>query len=265
MERLLAQLERRFGRYAVPNLMLFIVGGTALVWALSLSKPGFPDHLGLDWHAARSGEPWRLVTFLFIPPPLKGMWLLFWFYFTWWVGSSLEQQWGAFKFNLYVLTEVVTLIVASMVAGPIHSSWLGGSRAGSLFLAFATVFPDTEIYIFFILPLRAKWLGLVGAAMLGLVFSTGGFSTRAGILAQAATYALFFGEHWISVARGQRVVLRQQSRRASMQSSAPPSLGERACAVCGAKEADGADIRVCTCEKCGGKPRSLCLAHARNH
>lgn len=265
MERLLGRLERRFGRYAVPNLILFIVGGTAIVWALALSKPEFEWRLMLDWHAVRRGELWRLLTFVFIPPPVSGIWLLFYLYFTWWVGSSLEQHWGAFKFDLYYLAGTVAMIAASAVAGRMANTWIGGSNVGLLALAFATVFPDVEIYVLLFIPVRAKWLGAIGAAWLAYMFASGGFATRAGIVAEAATYALFFGAHWSRVLQGQRVVARQQARRASMEPSAQPVFGKRQCALCGAREADGADIRVCSCEKCGGTPRLLCLEHARKH
>jgi hypothetical protein len=77
-------------------------------------------------------------------------------------------------------------------------------------------------------------------------------------------YGLFFGGHWWDVWRSRNLQVRQKARRVSMQAGAPV-FGQRTCAICGAREADGADIRVCSCEKCGGQPRSLCLEHARNH
>jgi hypothetical protein len=76
------------------------------------------------------------------------------------------------------------------------------------------------------------------------------------IIAALVNYVLFFGDHW----RQRGLALRQKARR-----STAPVFGQGTCAVCGAREADGADIRVCSCDKCGGQPRSLCLAHARNH
>ena len=103
MEQLLARLERRFGRYAIHNLISVVVGGMAIVWVLSLLKPEFQERLWLDIGAVRHGQVWRLVTFLFIPPPSKPMWVIINLYFTWWVGSSLEQRWGPFKFNVYYL------------------------------------------------------------------------------------------------------------------------------------------------------------------
>ncbi|HXX65868.1 MAG TPA: hypothetical protein VEK07_01725 [Polyangiaceae bacterium] len=265
MERFLARLERRFGRLAVPNLISVIVGGTAIVWLLSLLRPEFQFRLILDINAVRHGEVWRLITFLFIPTVQAQqsssiLWEAVALYFTWWIGSSLEQHWGPFKFDLYYAIGAIATIGAAVVFGPMTNRWLNWS----LVFAFATVFPDIQILLFFVLPIRVKWLGIVAAAVFAYSFAVGDWNQRAAIGASAAAYAVFFGEHWWKVLRNRRVVTRQRSRRAQFEAAAPV-FGQRVCAVCGAREADGADVRVCSCEKCGGKPRTLCLQHARNH
>ncbi len=295
MERsILARLERRIGRYAIPNLIGLVVGGMAIVWVLSLLKPGFQDRLTLDIGAVRHGEVWRLVTFLFIPPPSSPMWILINLYFTWWVGSSLEQHWGAFKFNAYYFLGAIGVVTAAVIAGPTTNVWLDAS----LFLAFATVFPDVQILLFFIVPIRVKWLGIAAAVVIGYFAATGGWDTRGSIAASLVNYVLFFGEHWYGVYNYRGTLSRQKARLADLRAgsparasagggnanppgfiaeadrrgpgsssptTAPPAFGQRVCALCGSREADGADIRVCSCEKCGGQQRTLCLDHARNH
>jgi len=271
MEKILARLERRFGRYAIHNLISLIVGGMAIVWVLSLLKPEFQDRLVLDMDAVRAGQIWRLVTFLFIPTETSPWWVLIMLYFTWWVGSSLEQHWGPFKFNLYYALGALGTIVAALIAGPATNFWLDAS----LFLAFATVFPEVTILLFFVIPVRVKWLGIVAALFMAYAAAMGGWGARASIAASMVNYLVFFGEHWYGVFTRRATVARQKSRLESMRPSAgrgsspaaggPPVFGERVCALCGAREADGADIRVCSCEKCGGHPRTLCLEHARNH
>jgi membrane associated rhomboid family serine protease len=260
MERLLARLERRLGRYAIPNLILYVIGGMAIVFVLSLQRPEIVDRIDLDMFAVERGQWWRLVTFLFVPP--RGTtWLLINLYFMWWIGSSLEQHWGSFKFNVYYFTGVVGAIVAAVLTRYGTNLWLNDA---SLLLAFATLFPDVEILLFFILPIRVKWLGLVTAAPMVYFLAVGGWGMRASILASLAGYLLFFTGHWWDVLRSKRVVARQRIRRAQFESG-PLAFGSRVCAICSAREADGADIRVCSCDKCGGKPRTLCLEHARNH
>jgi hypothetical protein len=261
MDRLLARLERRLGRFAIPNLIVFVVGGMVIAWVLSQVRQDFVESLVLDMSAVRRGQVWRLVSFLFIPMGGSAIWFFVNVYFTWWVGSSLEQHWGAFRFNLCYLLGTVGTIVAAIVAGPQSNTWLDAS----IFLAFATVFPDVSILLFFILPVKVKWLGIAAALGIAFAAATGDWGTRAAIGAALVNYGVFFGGHWAQWWRMRNVAVRQKARRVTLQSSAGTAFGERVCAVCGAREADGADIRVCSCAKCGGQPRTLCLEHARDH
>jgi hypothetical protein len=259
MDRLLARLERRIGRYAIPNLILYVVAGMGMVWVLSMTRPEVLGRLALDMDAVRAGQVWRLFTFLFIPIGTS-YWVLINLYFAWWIGSSLEQHWGAFKFNAYYFVGAFGTIVAALLAGPQSNTWLDAS----LFLAFATTFPDVQILLFFILPIRVKWLGILAALPIAYYLAVGDWGTRAAIIAALGNYLLFFGGHWTDVLRQRNVVVRQRAKREVFKSS-EPVFGQRVCAICGAREADGTDIRVCSCEKCGGRQRALCLAHARNH
>jgi hypothetical protein len=263
MDRLLARLERRIGRFAIPHLITWVVGGMAVVWALSLARPEVLSRLVLDMDEVRAGQVWRLVTFLFIPLEMSPWWVLIVLYFAWWVGSGLEEHWGAFKFNVYYFIGAIGTIVAAVIVGPVGNTWLDWS----LFLAFATIFPDVEILLLFVLPIRVKWLGMLTGAWILYSFAIGDWATRAAIIAALGNYVLFFSAHWFAFARGRKIMAEQAVRRRQFESTASdaPVFGQRVCAICGAKEADGADIRVCSCEKCGGVPRTLCLAHARNH
>ena len=260
MDRLLARLERRIGRYAIPNLIAYVVGGMAVVWVLSQLRPEVVGRLALDMDAVGRGQVWRLVTFLLIPPRMSPLWLLVNLYFTWWVGSSLEQHWGSFKFNVYYFIGAIGTIAAALAVGPTSNTWLDSS----LFLAFATIFPDVTILLFFILPIKVKWLGIIAAIGIAVAAALGDWGIRASIIAALVNYILFFAGHWRDVLRQRGVAVRQKARQEQFRSNVPV-FGQRSCAICGAREADGVDIRVCSCEKCGGQPRSLCLEHARNH
>ena len=258
MDRLLARLERRIGRYAIPNLIIYVVAGMGVFWLLSMTRPEVLGRLELDMGAVRAGQVWRLFTFLLIPIGTS-YWVLINLYFAWWVGSTLEQHWGAFKFNAYYFMGAFGTIVAALLAGPQSNVWLDAS----LFLAFATTFPDAQILLFFILPIKVKWLGILAALPIAYYVAVGDWGTRAAIVAAVSNYLLFFGGHWVDVLRKRNVVVRQRAKREVFKDDSV--FGQRVCAICGAREADGADIRVCSCERCGGKSRPLCLEHARNH
>jgi hypothetical protein len=261
MDRLLARLERSVGRFAIPNLMTYLVGGMALVWVLQqFGHVEVVSHLTLDFSAVLRGQVWRLVSFLIIPPEVSVWWMVIALYFAWWVGSSLEQHWGTFKFNAFYLVGAIGTAGAAILTGPQTGFWLDAS----LLLAFATTFPDIQILLFFILPIRVKWLGIVSALGLVAMLALGDWLTRAAIVVAMGNYLLFFAGHWRGVWRSRSLQVRQKARRTQFDAGVPV-FGQRVCAICGAREADGTDIRVCSCEKCGGQQRALCLEHARNH
>lgn len=260
MDRLLARLERKLGRFAIEGLIRYIVGGMAIVFVLGLVRPEFVGMLELVPQLALR-QPWRLVTFLFIPQTWSLLWVFFSLYFTWLVGSSLESEWGSFKFNVYYLLGAIGTAGAAWITGdPQGSFWLHTS----LFFAFATVFPNYELFLFFILRVKVKWLALLSFVFVLFQFVQGDLGVKAAIGVALGNYLLFFSGHLVGLLRRRRLEVRQAARRASFRPAAPEPTSSRACAICGARQDDGADIRVCSCEKCGG-PRDLCLEHARNH
>jgi membrane associated rhomboid family serine protease len=260
MDRLLARLERRFGKYAVENLTVVIVGGMAAVFVVGMMNPRFLELLVLDLEQVKRGQVWRLFTYLFLPTSGSMLWILLSIYWVWLIGSNLEAEWGAFKFNVYYLVGMLgTTAAAWLVGGGATNEYLNHS----LFFAFATLFPDFEIFLFFLLRIKVKWLALLDAGYLALSFFEGSSIQRAAIVAALLNYFLFFSGTLWALLRSRNLQVRQAARRASLERP-PRATGGRTCAICGKSEDDGADIRVCSCAKCGG-PRTLCLEHARNH
>src|SRR5688500_45153 len=132
MERLLARLERKLGRFAIHNLTWYIVGLGAVVFVLEMAKPGFTSMLLLDPVLVRQGEAWRLVTYLFIPPASSIIWVLFALYMTWMFGTSLEAEWGAFRYNVFYLLGMMGTTAAAFITGePVSNVYLNTT----LFLA----------------------------------------------------------------------------------------------------------------------------------
>jgi hypothetical protein len=259
MERLLARLERRIGKYAVGNLTAIIVAGMAAVFLLGMVRPDLVGMLTLDTESVQHGQVWRLFTYLFLPRTSNIIWIFFSLGFVYYIGSSLEAHWGSFQFNVYYFAGMVGTTVAAVVTnGDQTNYWLNLS----LMLAFGTLFPNEEIQFFFI-GIPAKWLAMVDAGYMVYGLATGGWAERAGILAAMSGYFLFFSGTLLGLLRNRNLAVRQAARRVSLAPPPKPMLG-RICAICGASQDEGADIRVCSCDKCGS-PRALCLAHARNH
>jgi len=260
MERLIARLERRFGGYAIPHLTAVVVAGMAAVFMMGLARPAILPALALDLDAVAHGQVWRLVTYLFLPRTMEPMWIFFSLAFVWYVGSTLENHWGSFRFNLFYLLGCGGTTLAAWLTGHAETNaWLNYS----LMLAFGTLFPDEEFFLF-VIAIKAKWYAILDALFLGYSFATGDMATRGAILAALSGYFVFCGPALVALYRDRNLKVRQAARRAAVGPAEPAVSGARVCAICGASEDDGADIRVCSCPKCGG-PRNLCLKHARDH
>lgn len=186
----LDRLQRDFGEWAPPNPAVYLVGMNAAVWALSIVKPEFPERLTLEPSLVLSGEVWRLLTFLFIPPPMTPFWMVFWLLVFYSFAQALENEWGELKFTVYYAVGALATAAASVSLGAGLSSLPLNT---SLFLAFARLFPEVELYVFFVLPVKVRWLAWISWGMLGVNLLLGSWVTRVALLAGVANWALFFG------------------------------------------------------------------------
>ncbi|MDR3239627.1 MAG: hypothetical protein LBT44_06020 [Clostridiales bacterium] len=191
----LLSLERKISRYAIHNLMLYIVIGMGAVYVLNLFlSQGLSINLQywlmFDRQAILHGQIWRLIGFIFLPPSASLLFIFFSLYFYWMVGSALEREWGAYKFNLYYLCGMLGTMLAGLITGYATNVYINLS----LFLAFAILFPDFQILIFFVLPVKVKYLALLDVLFFvySLVFST--WPDRIALLLSVINLALFFGK-----------------------------------------------------------------------
>lgn len=206
-------LEYRFGHWAVANLTRIVVAMNVLAWLLEQFSPGFTDMLVLDAQAVRSGEVWRLFTFLFIPAATRSpLFILLFFYITWLIGEYLESEWGAFKLNLYYLVGWLALLGVSFFI--VHAQVDNVYLNSSLFMALGTVIPEMVFYVYFVLPVKAKFLAWLTAAGLALAafFSEGQFFI---VLASVMNYLLFFGPAYL---QGKKEEYDARQRRKRFQS-----------------------------------------------
>jgi membrane associated rhomboid family serine protease len=192
MTRFLNRLEFKFGRFAIPHITGLLVLAHALTYiALSLARdPTLMNLLVLDGQKVLQGEVWRLVTYMFIPRTLSPWWIIFSLYMLYLMGEGLEHEWGAFRLNLYYFIGMIasTVVAFFFSPGAVSNDFI----YTSIFLAFATLFPDFEILIFFILPVKVKWLGWLTAVFLAGSFLIGSNATRCTVLISLANYFLFF-------------------------------------------------------------------------
>lgn len=196
--KFLDRLSYKYSRHAIENLMLYIVIGMAIIFIsdfLLLPQIGFSLSSLLTFNKAAilSGQIWRVFTFIFLPPDSSTIFMVFALYFYWLIGSGLENAWGAFKFNVYYLVGILGTIVAGLLTGYATNYYLNMS----LFFAFAALYPDFEVLLFFILPIKIKWLAILDAVYFLISFFTTGFGGKIALLVAIANFLLFFGGDFI--------------------------------------------------------------------
>lgn len=183
--------QRKFGKYAIGNLMLIIVIGQLFVFFANLL---FVDYSVASWFSFNrslilAGQVWRLITFIFIPDVSNVLFFILSLYFYYMIGGALENEWGAWVFNVFYFVGVFCTAAAGMLTGNASNQFLNLS----LFFAFAILFPDYQIMLFFILPVKMKYLAIINALIYFYYLVVGTWSTRASIIAALVNVALFFG------------------------------------------------------------------------
>ena len=268
----------RHPRFGVRNLMLIVVIGTAAVWLLSMmDRSGqLLGLLSFSPTAILHGQIWRLVTFVFVPTN-SGIWLLISLYFYYFVGSVLEREWGAGRFTIFYLSGMLLTIVYGFIvyfaAGlpvPLSTVYINYS----LFFAFATLYPDNMVLLFFFIPLKMKWLAWLDAAyfaysILDGLISLPGTLKLLGIMPVIAilNYLLFFGSTLGGLfrpraARRKTVNFQQELHR--MKKDAKQKNYMHKCAVCGRTDADYPELEFRYCSRCAGY-HCFCQDHINNH
>jgi membrane associated rhomboid family serine protease len=187
-------LDRRMPGFGIPNLALYLVGVQACGFLLLLANPNAIFLLILDPSLVLKGEVWRLVTFLAVPPQLSPIWMVFALYFLYFIMSGIEEEWGEFRTTLYVLVAVLLTIAFSFAfRWPIFSA---NKLASTLFLAAATIAPEHQILVFFVIPVKMKWLAWLSVAYIVFSLIVGSTLSRLYLLTMYANYLLFFGPYF---------------------------------------------------------------------
>ncbi len=265
----MSKLERRFGKYAIHNLMFYIMILYGVGFVLMNVNPLFYiRYLSLDASQIFKGQVWRLVTFLIYPPDTDILYFIISMFLYYSLGTTLERVWGAFRFNLYFFTGVLGHILAALLIylifgqvfllGTAYLNW-------SLFFAFAATFPDMQFLLFFIIPVKAKWLGILNGVYFVYELIVGNWATRTAILLSIANFLLFF----LGSRDMRRVSPREIKRKASYQRQVNRTKSDakhprHRCAVCGRTELDGENLEFRYCSKCEGS-YEYCQDHLYTH
>ncbi len=268
------KLERKIGRFAIKNLMLYLIilytVGTLLF--LSGNQLVYYEYLCMDPGAIMHGEVWRLVTFLMMPPGGSNpFFMILSLYIYWNLGSIIEKVWGAFRFNVYIFSGIIGTIIASFlvyfVLGGMYSltvMFVGTTYLNfSLFLAYAFTFPDAQFLLFFIVPIKAKYLGAIEALVYVVLFITGSVADKIMIGVSLLNAIVFFlVTKDLSRLSPSNVIRRAEFKKKASQVSL---RGYRhKCAVCGRTDEDDGTLQFRFCSKCEGN-YEYCEEHLYTH
>lgn len=269
-------------RFGIPNLMRVIVIGNVAVYVLMLltqaNDANALSFLTFNLNALLHGEVWRLVTFVFVPAYSSPFALLISLYFYYWIGSTLERQWGTAKFNLYyisgALLTVLGVVLASLIIGNPYLTAAGTGYVNlSMFFAFAFLFPDTTVLLFFILPVRMKWLAYLDGALFAFdIIKAIGAHNWAGVVLPIVALLNFAVFIWPEVHYLKERAKYQNSRKTVQFRQAQQQQAKQAqqqgyrhkCAVCGRTDTDYPDLQFRYCSKCVGY-HCFCQDHIFNH
>jgi len=256
----LNKLERSLGRFAVRNLMKYIVMLNAVAFVLIYLDPtGFVySKMVLVPQLVLRGEIWRIFTFIAIPPDFSPIWIAFALYFYYMVGGALESEWGTVRFNLYYFLGILGTIAVSFIFGiPVTPGYINLS----LFLAFARIYPNYELLIFFILPVKIKYLALLQWVFIAFTILTGSMPSKITAIVSIINFFIFFGG---DILRGVKSTRQVQQNRQRFKMELPRDFTYHKCTVCGKTEKDDPKLEFRYCDKCEGD-YEYCMEHIRNH
>lgn len=279
MERFLNKMERKFGRYALPNLTIMIIGTYILGYVLQFTAGNVLAYLLLDPAQILHGQVWRLLSWILIPPgsfePLVIITL--WFYYS--VGMALERAWGSFRYNVYIFSGLFFTVLGAFVLYAVNFLVYGGVAAElnsavysvafstyyislSIMLAFAITYPNMQVLLMFIIPIKIKWLGILYVAYVAYDMVKFDWGYRIVIISSLLNALIYFlATRNLSRVRPSEVRRRQTYRR---QARRVAGVTKHKCAICGRTEVDSPDLEFRFCSKCEGN-YEYCQEHLFTH
>ncbi|GFH89018.1 hypothetical protein IMSAGC002_00263 [Lachnospiraceae bacterium] len=280
----MSNFEKKFGKYAINNLSLTLIMCYAAGYLIEMVLPGLFYFLTLNPYAIIHGQVWRLVTWILIPPDSSNLFfvlLMLYFYYS--LGTSLERTWGTYRYNVYIFSGMLFTIIGSflmmgycylvrpadMVAygpsvffsavSPLFSTYYVNM---SIFLAFAATFPEVQVLLMFIIPIKVKVLGIIYGVMLIANFIQGSAYSRFAMAASLFNFVVF----WITSKNHIHMSPKQVKRRQEYRREVKRNTGvtKHKCAICGRTELDSPDLEFRFCSKCNGN-YEYCQEHLFTH
>jgi hypothetical protein len=252
---ILDHLEKKFGKYTFVNLTGILIAGQIFLYIYIMLVPASESGFMLVMDRVFGGQWWRIFTFVFLPIDKSPVFAVFTWYIYYLYGSALEREWGSFRYQAYILIGYSATLFSGLLYPVDHIT--NAYIYTSIFLAFAYLFPDFILLLFFIIPVKVKWLSYLLWIGIAGAFLTGLPGTKVLMILSVLNYLIFFGGGIIS---GLRHKTGKLSKRALNQVKNKPAYMR--CAICGATEADRKIFYYC--HKCIPET-CYCEDHINNH
>ena len=266
----------RHPRFGISNLMLTIVIGNVVVYVLQMFAGAEALHfLAFNLSGLLRGEIWRIVTYVFVPGTASAFQLLITLYFYYWIGSTLEREWGTAKFNLYYIGGVVLTVIGAVLAS-LLSGYHGLTVAGSgyvnlsMFLAFAVLFPNAQVLLFFIIPVKMKWLAWLDLALFAMdiirSFAAGSVIGVVLPIVALLNFAVFVWPevHYFAQRKSYQHSRQTVQFKKTVKQQQQQKGYHHKCCVCGKTDTDFPEMQFRYCSKCAGY-HCYCQDHIFNH
>ncbi len=271
--KFLDKMERKFGKYALSNLSMYIIITYAAGYLIELFAPVMQQYLTLEPALILKGQIWRLVSWLLIPPESSNIFfvvIMLYFYYS--IGNTLERTWGTFRYNVYIFSGIITSIIGSFILYFIAGG--NGIRLGNAFstyyismsiiLAFAATYPNMQVLFMMIIPLKIKWLGIAYAAMLAVEMILSSWPIRVVIICSLMNFIIFFFSTRNMRRYNPKEIHRRQAYKQAVHKSQVNNITKHKCAICGRTEKDGDHLEFRFCSKCNGN-YEYCQDHLFTH
>ncbi len=263
----LNKLERKYGKYAIHNLPAIIIALYAAGYLIWIFMPELLYYLTLSPALILRGQVWRLISWILVPPGAPDLFTIIMLYFYFSLSRTMEYTWGAFKFNVYILSGIIFTVIGAFLL-----YFIGGTTGYfstyyinmSIFLAFALTYPDMKVYLYFLFPIKMKWMGLIYIFFMLLEVKDGGIVALISIVASLMNFLLFFLATRNTRHYSPKEIHRRQEFRKNVQKAQPKGATRHKCAVCGRTELDGEHLEFRFCSKCEGN-YEYCQDHLFTH
>ncbi|MBL4574979.1 MAG: rhomboid family intramembrane serine protease [Opitutaceae bacterium] len=255
---LLDKLAKLVRPIAIPNITLYLVIGQVMFFGFSFVGNFNLKYIELYPILVLKGDIWRVVTFIFVPPSSNYPILLaFAWYLFYLMGSALEDHWGSARYCLFLLIGYLATVLAAFIFPYYPASNL--FLSGSVFLAFAYINPTFELRLFFIIPVKIKWLALITWIIYLLNFVKGPWPIRFVILASVANFFFFFSSDILL-----RIKSGHRQKSAAKEKEKLATEPRHTCLSCGKTDLSHPDMDFRYCSTCKGAC-CYCEEHIRSH